>query len=173
MNTCPECGYKLEMHSAVGGGDPTPEPGAISICFQCAALLMFDEQLREVPISEQAVAELKETGQWKEIQIAIEHVRAAGYGRTCQRMVEDYKKWRAAHPKTSVLINFRIPKGAFVIASLEDALKSGTLVVDYNGKRMLREMGWLENKRTMPTLAQVKAVIELAHGCPISEDEKT
>jgi hypothetical protein len=170
---CPQCGGLVEKHTPVSGdGDAQPDVGDITICMACSAVLTFDEHMELVPIPDAFIAQLDEE-QRQQLLAMKNQVLGCGYERTCQRMIEDYKKWRAVHPKTPVLISFRIPKGAFVIASLEDALKSGTLVVDYNGKRMLREMGWLEDKCTMPTLAQVKAVIELAHGCPISEDEKT
>lgn len=40
---CPECGYVLLR--ATGEGEKVPHPGAISICAECYALLMFDADL--------------------------------------------------------------------------------------------------------------------------------
>lgn len=88
-----------------------------------------------------------------------------------RRMLIEYRAWLAAHPDTKVLISFRIPPKVFVAAGLDHALRDGFVVVDYHGKRMLKELGWLENISDIPSVAQAQAVIEHVHnGRSLSQD---
>jgi hypothetical protein len=47
-NICPNCEKKLDASTCLDKGDPNhkPMPGSISICFYCAAFLVFDAQMR-------------------------------------------------------------------------------------------------------------------------------
>ena len=40
---CPECGDKLDRATSPKG--ETPEPGDVSICFNCGTILVFDDKL--------------------------------------------------------------------------------------------------------------------------------
>lgn len=53
---CLKCRTKLEATTAVKSGPPGPTPGALSICWYCGALAVFDEdlQLRELTADERA-----------------------------------------------------------------------------------------------------------------------
>lgn len=40
---CPRCDYTLERHTPIAGeGTPWPEPGDLTLCLGCGALLAFD-----------------------------------------------------------------------------------------------------------------------------------
>mgnify|MGYP001579057012 CR=1 FL=1 len=77
-------------------------------------------------------------------------------------MEKQLQAWRRANPELPVLVLFRIPAKLWLAASLDDAIKQKFLIVDYNGKRMLKELGWLDDNRDQPTVMMVKMVIEHA-----------
>lgn len=56
MGQCLKCKTKLEATTAVRSKTPGPTPGALSICWYCGALSMFDQDLnlRELTPEEQA-----------------------------------------------------------------------------------------------------------------------
>lgn len=39
--TCPECGYLMDAHSAIGEEDATPSAGDFSVCIACGALCVY------------------------------------------------------------------------------------------------------------------------------------
>jgi hypothetical protein len=42
---CPHCFKLLDGHQALEGHDQRPGPGDVTVCFGCAAVLVFDDQL--------------------------------------------------------------------------------------------------------------------------------
>lgn len=60
--TCPHCGHRLDLATGI---DHTlmPRPGDVSICIECASILIFDDAMmpREPTVDEWK--ELKETNQ--------------------------------------------------------------------------------------------------------------
>jgi hypothetical protein len=168
---CPHCGEKL-THASPIDGEGGPEPGNISLCCMCGEVLLFDQELRMVPIPEAELAELKANEAWKKIEIAQHHIKGRAYGRKCESMAEQYRAWVTAHPDVPVLVSFKIPEKVFVAIDLVGAIAQGFMVVDENGKRMLSEMGWLADTKDMPSLAMVRAVINHVHGSSGYKDEK-
>lgn len=164
----------LSHHTATDDEDTVPPgPGDMSICVECGALLLFDEQLKLIPCTPEREAELKsDPSSWQKIEEARYHIHGRNYGRKCEAMLTDYQQWLATHPDLPVLISFKIPDKVFVAGALVDALKEGFIVVDDNGKRMLQELGWLDDTPDMPSLAMVRAVINHAHGSTSHTDEK-
>ncbi len=49
---CPNCGNKLDAASPTQGA-PAPEPGDVSICFYCTALLEFNKEMIPELMSEE------------------------------------------------------------------------------------------------------------------------
>jgi hypothetical protein len=59
MRICPEC--KSEVNGATGvDHDDAPKPNDISICFECAAINKFDEELNLKPLSSLELNQIKE-----------------------------------------------------------------------------------------------------------------
>ena len=46
---CLACGYQVDAASPVDGTG-TPEPGSISVCFKCAAVAKYGDDLTIVPL---------------------------------------------------------------------------------------------------------------------------
>lgn len=54
---CPNCGSPLEMHAPSTGGEGSPVSGDVTICLYCAAVLVFDEDLKpRMPTAEERSA---------------------------------------------------------------------------------------------------------------------
>lgn len=54
---CPRCGVQNDMVTPVGRNDH-PKPGDFSICYYCACLLQFDENLKLIALTEKELIEL-------------------------------------------------------------------------------------------------------------------
>ena len=50
-DACPICFYKLDAATCVDG-NARPKPGDLTVCINCAELLVFDESLRHSPLDE-------------------------------------------------------------------------------------------------------------------------
>ena len=49
LDECPYCGKKLDAVTGVGAPDQVdeaPDPGSLSVCIECAHILVFDDNLR-------------------------------------------------------------------------------------------------------------------------------
>ena len=55
---CPCCGKLLDAVTNADGGDSLPEPGCISVCIECQAILEFDDEMQLVLLTEKTKAEL-------------------------------------------------------------------------------------------------------------------
>lgn len=67
---CPACGYLLEAATCLE--NRSPEPGDLSICYECTEILCFDFELRAVPAT---ITDLMNTGEFK--RRAIGQLQAA------------------------------------------------------------------------------------------------
>jgi len=56
---CPFCGYAIDAHAAVGHEQHMPEPGNISVCFRCAGVSKYTEQLSLDPMTEEELTLIK------------------------------------------------------------------------------------------------------------------
>jgi len=55
---CPKCGHKLDAASHSDGKDHAPEKGDVSLCFKCAAIMVFDDRFtirKATPEEEEAI----------------------------------------------------------------------------------------------------------------------
>ncbi len=84
------------------------------------------------------------------------------YVATVRQMAEQVVAWKEANPTREVLLHFRIPKGVWLTCLPSDGIKFGYLVVNYEGKKMLTELGWLEDKRDAPSFMMAKMAVEIA-----------
>lgn len=57
-STCPVCGNKLDAATHVKEKEIVPAPGDISICFYCATVSMFDENLKLEQMTNEQFAKL-------------------------------------------------------------------------------------------------------------------
>ncbi len=55
---CPHCGYEMNAASNADGSDAQPEPGAISVCVNCQAILEFDVDLNLIALTDETRAEI-------------------------------------------------------------------------------------------------------------------
>jgi hypothetical protein len=90
-------------------------------------------------------------------------VNLDGYIAEIHKMVRQYREWRTANPKTAILVSFRVQNRVMVAGTIQDAIKNGFLVIDYNGKRMLKELGWLDDRHDAPSFNMVKMAIEFGN----------
>ena len=56
-NRCPACKGLLDAATSLDDSD-RPQPGDISVCFNCAAILEFDENMKLILASEEIMAGL-------------------------------------------------------------------------------------------------------------------
>jgi hypothetical protein len=73
LTVCPHCGRKHEAHTNIGNVASTPSPGALSICFYCAELSMYDDGLQLTFLTEAQLAMALNDGY---VRRAIAAVRA-------------------------------------------------------------------------------------------------
>ena len=57
---CPKCGFLCDAVSDPEGSDSKPQEGDISICINCAKLLVFDKDLKLQPCPEEKINSLDE-----------------------------------------------------------------------------------------------------------------
>ena len=74
---CPECGYAFDSAESMMG-HRRPEPGDLSVCLSCAALLVFDADLR--PSRSATVEDVRGMPQDMALTIAAarSHIRRRG-----------------------------------------------------------------------------------------------
>ena len=60
VDNCPKCGYLFDSATCMeeAKGDIEPKSGDISLCFNCAAILEFDENLKLKMCDEKTINEL-------------------------------------------------------------------------------------------------------------------
>src|SRR5678815_1819832 len=81
--------------------------------------------------------------------------------------------WFRANPDAEPIMTFNTPKDVGVICDLAQAIKLGIIIVDDEGKRMLTELGWLEDNAAMPTYTMVRVAIETALADPEAKHGRT
>lgn len=59
MNICSNCHHPIESTTEVYGDNNTPAPGAISICFYCGQICVFEEDLSLRKITQDELDDLK------------------------------------------------------------------------------------------------------------------
>lgn len=57
MQSCPSCGKSNNSTTGINSQEQ-PKPGDVSICFYCAFVSVFDENLKLTPISKQQLESL-------------------------------------------------------------------------------------------------------------------
>lgn len=73
---CPACGKLLD--AANGEDNVAPEPGNLTVCIHCAAILEFDAGLKLLPLSPDEIAGLpaRERAELFRVQAAIMEVQS-------------------------------------------------------------------------------------------------
>jgi hypothetical protein len=57
---CPLCSYPLEAHTKAAGKSTLPIPGALSICFNCQGICVFNEDPEAWPAVEYIICLIQE-----------------------------------------------------------------------------------------------------------------
>jgi hypothetical protein len=76
---CPSCGYKIDGHSAIDGGEDKPKKDDLSICFKCAVVNKYDEDLQLVLLTEEELTTMDPVMQ-AEVQKNVEKIKAYRQG---------------------------------------------------------------------------------------------
>jgi hypothetical protein len=61
--SCPKCGADLDGATAADGSRDKPEPGSLSVCIYCEALLHYDDNLRLAELTPDEFSALPEESQ--------------------------------------------------------------------------------------------------------------
>lgn len=74
---CPTCGEYLDGATSLENRPP-PKPKDLSVCFYCAELLEFDEDLTLVSLSEDKLSYLKEKEKesYDELMKVVRHIKS-------------------------------------------------------------------------------------------------
>jgi len=51
--SCPYCGYEIDSHTTVAVEQTLPEKDDLSVCFNCANICKYDEDLKLIPFTEE------------------------------------------------------------------------------------------------------------------------
>ena len=74
MQLCPNCGYELDAATKVEGSKGAPEPGDVTVCMGCAALLQWDSEKKLTPARlDEMPAEMR--GTLEKVIAAVKEVR--------------------------------------------------------------------------------------------------
>lgn len=76
-NICSNCHHAIESNTEVGGDSHLPTPGAISICFYCGQVCVFNDDLSLRKITEEEMDDLRANDHavYKLIMEAVEAIR--------------------------------------------------------------------------------------------------
>ena len=58
VSKCPQCGITLGAASNADGDRLSPEPGSLSVCIGCQAILEFDDDLQLMTLTNETRAQL-------------------------------------------------------------------------------------------------------------------
>jgi len=53
--SCPYCGYEVDSHTTVSSEQTLPEKDDLSVCFNCANICKYDQDLKLIPFTEEDV----------------------------------------------------------------------------------------------------------------------
>jgi len=173
FSACPHCGVKLDCSSGVtlthdGDNAPRPPvPGDISMCQGCGEPCVFGEGLSMEKMDDEMKADVLKDPAISVMSLMIKSMNAAKnpdrqrqYSEQLEAMASDVRKWRQNNPDKDLSIQYNFTKGTGVIAALEDAINRSFISVNENAMQMFKDVGWLDDKPSMPTVLMVRAVME-------------
>jgi len=76
---CPNCKSSIDMHTEVNGEESTPVKGDLSICFKCATLLTFTEDMKLVPMTPEELEAIEKVNPdgYKQLTVTVNAVKTA------------------------------------------------------------------------------------------------
>lgn len=72
--------------------------------------------------------------------------------------------WRVNHRDSNPMIQYNFQKEVGVIAALQDAIDHKFVSVNDDALQMFKELGWLDDVKSMPTVLMVRVVLEHVFG---------
>lgn len=86
--------------------------------------------------------------------------RMDAYARQIGYMADQYREWLSTHGHLQATVEFPVPDKVWVATDIVMALEQGFIKVNDAGRRMLQELGWLDDVKTMPSMMMVKMAIQ-------------
>jgi hypothetical protein len=167
---CPHCHERIDCSTGIKK-DISPSEGDISICVYCGEPSKFDAQLNMVKLER---SELKEIMSDPVVSTSMLHIKARriaqdparheAYVKQLDVMSDAVKEWRKKNQNLSPIIQYNFTAQACVIAALEDAINSKFVSINDDARTMFKDLGWMDDKPTMPTILMVRAVLEHTFG---------
>lgn len=96
----------------------------------------------------------------KSMNAARNPERQKQYSDQLDEMALAVKEWKSNNPDKDISIQYNFTEGTCIIASLDAAIKKSFISVNENAMQMFKDIGWLEDRPSMPTILMVKAVME-------------
>lgn len=167
---CPYCHEKIDCSTGVLKDMP-PSPGDISICLYCGEPSKFDDQLQMVKLESSELADVMSDPVVRTSMLHIKARKAAAnpdrqkaYTGQLEKMASDVAEWRVNHRDSRPEIQYNFQANTGVVAALQDAIDHHFISVNEDALIMFKELGWLDNKPTMPTVMMVRVVLEHVFG---------
>jgi len=145
--------------------EEAPSVGDLSVCIECAAVLVFvvamelrlatDRDLAGLPA--EAAADIKK---------ARELIQRRRYGAQIATMALNAAAWLQAHPGVEVKVQFNYPPEVFLVQPISQALELHSVVANEAGLELIKALWpaagpiWLAAGRDEPTVAMVRMAIE-------------
>lgn len=170
--SCPTCHAELDGSVDMNApGQRPPREGDFSVCAHCGEPARFGPDLKLEKISNHERETL--VSQYPEIAKAIMFIKASmnqdekigeKYVDQFDDMQSKVKEWKAAHPDLDISIQYNYQNKVAVIGTLKDGINSKFITVNDNAMTMFKELGWLDDGPTMPTIIMVRVVLENTFG---------
>lgn len=118
-NQCPACGALHRAATSVRPGQYSPIPGSASLCFDCGALAIYDENLRLRPMRVEELEDWKRSAAWPAIEAVQAKIRArraeldaqSDLAKRIQAEVEKQWGWiRGPRPANAVILKRKKPR---------------------------------------------------------------
>jgi hypothetical protein len=169
---CPSCRAALDMSIGAGiPGQPAPRPGDLCLCAHCGEPARFGQDMRlemlgnlekERLLTEHP--ELARAGMFIKARLVVEDPEGRRYTDQLDTMLDEVRAWKAKHHDLDLSIQYNYQKEVGVIGTLRDGIKNRFLTVNDHAMTMFQELGWLEDRPTMPTIIMVRCVMDHAFG---------
>lgn len=167
--TCPYCNTKLDMTTGVSGNNPdnrTPIVGDISLCITCGEPCQFGTNMEMLELSEDELKEVLKDPMIAKARKIIKAFHATQtskqheYEQQLDKMLDGVRSWLDTNQGRTLSIQYNFNSETCVIASLDEALDKHFISVNDDASVMFKELGWLDDKPSMPTVLMVKMVMD-------------
>lgn len=164
---CPYCGFQFEATSGLDEDNKrAPKPGDMSLCAECGEASRFGEGLvmEKISVLEREQYAASDPRVALAMKIIKLKPQAEQYEDILDVMAVKVKEWKDQHMDLDVQIQYNFPEKVAVIAALQDAINAEFITANDNAIQMFKELGWLDDTPSMPTIMMVRIVLEHVFG---------